>query len=418
MKSHFDSRLLPFMAALFVPLLFNLPAQGRTYVVNDTSDTTRITSLRGAIIEANRIGGNNTIMLEPQSGRRNNQPPVFHLTLAGADEDAARTGDLDITNGSLTIVGVPNGAVIDATGLGDRVFQILPRARLTLENLTITGGQAPGNDYSHANGESGGAIYNAGTLSLVNCVITNNAGGVGDVLEGNDSITLGGPGGGIYNSGSLTINDCIIAWNSAGAGMDGAPGGAGGGIFNSGMCFLTNSIIIQNQGGAGAGPDVSPVEFGGSGGNGGGIFNSGTGTMILNKCIVSANVAGYGTSGIDSLGGPGGNGGSGAGIYNAGQIQINYSTICSNICGNGGSGGGGAPGPGGYGAGMGGSGAGVFNAGKQASTRPPSAIIYVAMAVRAATDYSVVLMVRRAAAAAASTTLPRYSPSSFQRQWN
>jgi len=39
------------------------------------------------------------------------------------------------------------------------------------------------------------------------------------------------------------------------------------------------------------------------------------------------------------------------------------------------------------------------------------------MAVRVATDYSVVVMVARAAAAAAFITLARYSPSFFQRRW-
>ena len=343
-------------------LLFTLQAQGRVYIVTNTNDTTRITSLRSAIMDANRHGGNNTIILGQQFGRRNQQP-VFHLSISGADEDAARTGDLDITNGSLTIIGMLNGAVIDATGLGDRVFQISPRARLTLENLTITGGRAPGNDYFHLGGKSGGAIYNAGTLSLENCIITNNVGGDGDSLEGNGSIPFSGAGGGIFNSGLLTINDCIIAGNSAGMGVNGASGGSGGGIVNSGRCFVTNSIISRNQSGAGDGPDGNQGEVGGSGGNGGGIFNSGNGTMILCGCVISENVAGYGTSGIGSLGGPGGNGGSGAGIYNDGQMQINFCAIYGNICGDGG-GGGGSGGPGVYGVGMGGNGAGIFNGGK------------------------------------------------------
>jgi len=155
--------------------LFGLQAQARIYVVTDTNDTTKVTSLRGAIIEANRFGGNNTIILG-QSGfpcflgqqfnHRRNQQWVFHLTVSGAYEDAARTGDLDITRGNLTISGVTSNVVIDATDLGDRVFQVFKNAKLTLQNVTITGGTAPqaqfGSFYFPTRGaEKGGAIYNA-----------------------------------------------------------------------------------------------------------------------------------------------------------------------------------------------------------------------------------------------------------------
>lgn len=371
MKTRFDSWSLPFMAALFVSLLFNLQAHGRIYVVTDTDDTAKITSLRGAIIDANRFGGNNTIMLGRQFSRRNNQQSVFHLTRSGADEDAARTGDLDVTRGSLTIIGATSNVTIGATGLGDRVFQILPHARLTLENITITGGTAPqaefGSFYSPTReAEDGGAIDNAGILTLKNCVITNNSSGGGNGNPGNGGGRVGGDGGGIYNSGSLTVDHCIVTGNSSGAGFDGSPGGNGGGIKSDGMCFLTDSIISRNQSGAGGGPGGNAFGFGGFGGNGGGIFNSGT--MVLSQCVISANVDGSGSSGgnpgiatTGSPGGGGGNGGSGAGVYNVGQMQLNFSTVYGNVSGNGGSGG--SFGAGGN-TGMGGNGAGIYNAGK------------------------------------------------------
>ena len=371
MKIRFDSWSLPFMAALFVPLLFNLQAHGRIYVVTDANDTPRITSLRGAIIDANRIGGNNIIMLGQQFNRRNNQQPVFHLTLSGANEDAARTGDLDVTRGTLTLIGATSNVTINATGLGDRVFQILPHARLTLENLTITGGTAPqagyGSFYSPTrNAEDGGGIANAGILTLKNCVITSNSSGGGNGNPGNGGGKDGGDGGGIYSCGSLTVDHCIVIGNSSGAGFDGAFGGNGGGIRNDGTCFLTNSIISRNQSGAGGGPGGNAFGFGGSGGNGGGIFNSGT--MVLSKCVISANVDGQGSGGGDpgnatvgSPGGSGGNGGSGAGLYNAGQMQISFSTVYGNVSGNGGKGG--SFGAGGN-AGRGGDGAGIYNVGK------------------------------------------------------
>ena len=72
---------------------------------------------------------------------------------------------------------------IDATGLGDRVFQVSSRASLTLENLKITGGTAVVGSGFFADGESGGAIFNEGSLTLQDCIISNNASGGGQFME-------------------------------------------------------------------------------------------------------------------------------------------------------------------------------------------------------------------------------------------
>ena len=66
-------------------------------------DTTNATSLRGAIIEANILGGTNTILLENDS---------YSLTNGGADEDYGYTGDLNINNGNLSIIGMGTEKVI------------------------------------------------------------------------------------------------------------------------------------------------------------------------------------------------------------------------------------------------------------------------------------------------------------------
>lgn len=350
-------------------------AEGRVYVVTNTNDTTDISSLRGAIIAANGqpqkapIREKNTILLSSAvSGRVLKNPnfkQVFHLTIAGVDETNSMTGDLDITRGNLTIIGnVPN-VIIDATGLGDRVFQVFPKAQLTLENLTIIGGTSPTGEGLFARGESGGAIYNAGTLVLENCVITNNASGAGSYVSGIGGETVGGDGGGIYNSGALSASDCVIAGNISDGGVGVFGGGAGGGMRNDGVCFLTHCIISGNQSGSG-GPTGGAWGAGGSGGNGGGIFNFGT--MVIENCIISENFSGQGASGASEdfgiiefvpVGGPGGTGGDGGGIYNVGKMQLNFSTVHGNGTGNGGNGG-----FAGGNAGMGGNGAGVFNVGR------------------------------------------------------
>ena len=99
-----------------------------TFKVNTTLDTVAVDlrtgkdatghiSLRSAIMAADADGGSNTIKL--RSG-------TYTLTIAGANEDASATGDLDITS-NLTIKGSGSrSTIIDGNNL-DRVIQILQR---------------------------------------------------------------------------------------------------------------------------------------------------------------------------------------------------------------------------------------------------------------------------------------------------
>jgi hypothetical protein len=174
------------------------------YHVTVTTDSTNKTSLRGTIIKANAAGGANAIVLTQ---------PVYMLSVSGGDEDACRKGDLDVTNGILTIIGTlsPN-VVIMATNLGDRVFQVMSNAHLALQNVTIIGGVAPGDVYgTFSPGESGGAIYNSGTLDAENCAFFGNSSGMGNVLTGDDLVGEGaGDGGAIYTTGTANFTGCVI----------------------------------------------------------------------------------------------------------------------------------------------------------------------------------------------------------------
>src|SRR5262249_34393160 len=101
--------------------------------LNKGKDATGHISLRSAIHAADARGGSHTIVLP--SG-------TFTLTIAGAGEDAAATGDLDITR-NLTIQGKGSGStVIDGNNL-DRVFQVLG-GKVSLSKLTIQRGRAEG----------------------------------------------------------------------------------------------------------------------------------------------------------------------------------------------------------------------------------------------------------------------------------
>jgi len=220
--------------------------------------------------------------------------------------DTAQTvqvnGQLTI-NKNLTINGrganlttVQNIAAASGTS---RVFLINSGTTVNLSGLTITGGNltsgvaTPGCGSSNA---CGGGIYSEGTLTLLNCVVTNNAanGGISTLgggifsqtgiltlinstVSGNTATTTGSfaAGGGIYiqNTGA-TIFNSTISGNSA----VGTSSSQGGGInLNFGVLNLYNSTVTNNS-----------VPNGSDGG--GGIYNNGATVNAVNT-IISGNTA-------------------------------------------------------------------------------------------------------------------------------
>ena len=203
------------------------------------------TTLRAAILESNADFGENTIVLPTG---------VFRLTIEGTGEDSAETGDLDI-DGALTIIGAADGhTIIDAADL-DRIFDVLPGARLTLRNITLRGGFAPLDD------AQGGGIRNAGTLTLETSTLHDNEasedGGAIANLAGATAtltnVTLSGNraarGAGIANSGSLLLFSTTVAANTAAS--------TAGGIINlaGGTTRAKNALIATNI--ADTGPDLN-----------------------------------------------------------------------------------------------------------------------------------------------------------------
>ena len=257
-----------------------------TFQVNTTLDTVAVNlhtgkdntghiSLRSAIMAADAHGGSNTIKLK--SG-------LFKLTIAGANEDASASGDLDI-KGRLTIKGAgPGRTIIDGNNL-DRVFDILGGV-VTLSGLTVQHGLSD---------HGGGILNNGGRVTLSSAVVTQNlaVGSAGtDGAEGAGGGQVGGNGtaggegtnalgGGIFNeAGSLTISKSTIAANQAlgGNGGQGGEGGAGQGSRIAG---------VGSRDGTGG--------TGGSGGDGGfaaggGIYNAAGAALTLSSTTISLNL--------------------------------------------------------------------------------------------------------------------------------
>jgi large repetitive protein len=280
-----------------------------TFVVSKAADTNDGTcdsdcSLREAIVAANGNPGADVITLPAGT---------YTLAIPGANEDAAATGDLDITDG-VTINGVgASTTIIDGAAI-DRVFHVLAGTS-TISDVTIRNGLAPGAS------DGGGVLVDfSGTLTLTSVTLTDNhtAGGGGGGILNNGTTAIasstvsgngtggGGGGGGINNQNTMTISGAAITGNTTGAG-----GGNGAGVNNSADMTLTGSTITGNTAGGG--------------GNGGGLFNSST--ISVDATTITGNAAGP-------------SGGNGGGVYNSSTATITNGTIATNTTAGGGNGGG------------------------------------------------------------------------------
>lgn len=84
-------------------------------------------TLRAAIQETNALGGSNTINLPAGT---------YTLTIAGANESYAATGDLDIRN-NLTVLGAGSGVTLINANKLDRAFHVWSGSSLILSGATI-----------------------------------------------------------------------------------------------------------------------------------------------------------------------------------------------------------------------------------------------------------------------------------------
>jgi hypothetical protein len=293
-----------------------------------------------------------------------------------------------LTIAASTVLDATGHQVTISGGGGVQVLNVPAGNSLTLIHLTISNGRTsdgtngmwyyPGYATSGGPGEPGGGIYNADTLTLLDCVVTANRTGNGGLgysgAYGSGLSSAGGPGGcggGIYNAGTLTLSNCTVSGNSTGrGGMSGASGpsyiypvggvgGFGGGIYNAGTLCLVNSTIQSNS--AGNGADNPSKGDGATGGAGGGIWSGGN--LTANGCTLSDNSSGTGGTGgnSDLSARAGGAGGPGAAICATGYFALTNCTLVGNSAGPGGAGGS-ASNQSGFGGsgGQGGSGAGIY----------------------------------------------------------
>jgi CSLREA domain-containing protein len=293
----------------------------KTADTNDGACTGADCSLREAVIRANVCAGTQTIRVPTGT---------YTLTRAGIDENAAATGDLDLTD-SVTILGIGH-PVIDGN-TADRIFDIKAGVTATLSGLVIQNGLA----------NYGAGIWsNTATLNINESTIRNNhttweglhgmfPDGGGILSEGNGVLGVylseihgnsADRGGGIAvvtvpgTAQSVTLSHTIVAENTAdgsGGGIwldtgtsatlirfeaeNNSTAGNGSGIYNAGNLEFTEATLEENHGAE----------------HGGGIFNDVGGTFIAREVMLSDNKAE-----------------TGGGIYNLGMAHFYQSAIVYN----------------------------------------------------------------------------------------
>jgi CSLREA domain-containing protein len=285
-------------------------------------------TLRAAIQEANALVGPDTIILPAGT---------YTLTIPGPAEDAAATGDLDITD-SLTITGDSSATTVvqacaivpPATACSgiDRVFHVDPHGggiNVTIRGIAIQNGATQLIPGVSANGggillgvpQTAGSPVPSGHLTFIDCIVGQNRspGDGGGIANHAGILTLirttvranaANNGGGITNGdmGVVSLSDSTVSLNNAAQG-----GGIFSGYFDTGTStkvMLTNSTISGNT--AGSGPGT---------GFGGGIFAN-RGSFTITNSTISGNTTFF----------------AGGGIYSNITLALNNSTIGGNTAGS------------------------------------------------------------------------------------
>lgn len=317
--------------AWLVSLALAAPLSAATISVTTTTDefnTDGDCSLREAIRSANLDGAVDACAAGSGADTVSIPAGTYQLAIAGAGEDAALTGDLDLVS-DVTLTGAGAATTIvdgNQTNVHDRVLHVVGAVTVALSGLTLRNGDAGSG--------SGGCLRNAGgtvtitSATIENCTadfgggIANSSGTLtlsGATVSGNDASTQGG---GVLNGDVLVMTQTTVSGNTAGYG--------GGGVshYIATSMAITDSTISNNDettgalGGGGIIVDTSgpatitrTVISGNTAVHGGGIsFGDGSSALRLVESAVSGNTAD----------------GNGGGILTVGTLEVVNSTISGN----------------------------------------------------------------------------------------
>jgi CSLREA domain-containing protein len=309
------------------------PVTATTITVSSTVDALANTgscTLREAIIAANQNAPSGAAAGECPAGSSGSTDTIllpsgtFQLSLSGTESSGAvlpALGDLDITQ-NVNIVGQgPASTIVDALGLGARLFHIdFATSQISFQGLTLRNGVS--------NGSGGGIYFRDGvSLSLTNVRVLNNSatsGNGGGIYAPNTSnVTLTDVqivgnstedhGGGLNwnecvgcTSNTLTITRSLIALNTTTENFFAEGGGISAGTGN---IFITDSTIDENHATSGGGIRLEGSLFAASSTfsnntadfDGGGIFFDFHDFAQLTNCTITNNEADGAGGGIASF---------------------------------------------------------------------------------------------------------------------
>lgn len=334
--------VLALLGGSFVGLRWVLAAPTATFTVTKLTDTNdgvcdADCSLREAVIAANASPGADIIDFAVDG--------TFYLTIGGATEEAAATGDLDFTSDITLLGNGPTHTIIDGSLLpvDDRLIHIPGAVTVIIQGVTLQNGDA-----QSLTPPSGGAISNSpsGTLHLSDSWLLDNKADYGGAMQNAGSASVAyitntvfsgnsatlTDGGAIYNSNSadVTIVNSILDNNTAASGSGGAIANTYGGILNlsesqisnnqadndgaglynansSSTAFITQSVFLTNTANV----------------NGGGISNGTSASVTIISSTLQSNDAAT----------------RGGALYNAGSssvITLTASTLTDNTSSGGG----------------------------------------------------------------------------------
>jgi CSLREA domain-containing protein len=272
-----------FAAVFAISLLVAPTAQAANITPTTFADDNTINgncTLREAVRSANLNGGVDNCQTGTGADTITLAAGVYGLSVGPTGEQAAASGDLDLTDpDGLSIAGDPAGSTVDAGGI-DRVFEVITPATASFDRLTIRGG---------ANGGPGGGIETNGIGARA--TVTRST------VSGNSGVPRGG-GLDVLGGATLTIIDSTVAANTAPGPMS-----EGGGINaeTGAVLNVINSTVSGNSATADGGgihviglttPTVNVLSStitANSAANGGGTFPEAGNTVNLKGSILAGN---------------------------------------------------------------------------------------------------------------------------------
>ncbi|MGN6518355.1 MAG: choice-of-anchor Q domain-containing protein [Dokdonella sp.] len=237
-------RTVRLMPALALALATGAAAHAATFApdtIDDTidaapgdgtcADANGSCSLRAAMQEANALAGEDTIVLGAV---------VYTLTLAGSNEDASASGDLDVDD-DLVLQGAGADATIVDAGALDRVLDVRPATgsrHVRIRGLTLRNGALTLESQPPLDRQGAGLRIGAGaTIELAHVDVRDN------------HLTTFAGAAGIDNTGCLVGDHIRVIGNTDPAPVGGGSAWAGGiATDGAGSCLvLEDSEISDNR---------------------------------------------------------------------------------------------------------------------------------------------------------------------------